>query len=284
MTNKHLSTPIFEEEWDLPQDFNLFSTHEVRTIHFPKIKGNNHPNFLQIECLEPSSPLDIMNTSTSEHQYDATGHCVWAGALLLVACIHDPLIVKCTTNGQRMVELGCGTGIGGLAMMLACKDAGPDTVCFTDYDPAALKVCQRNCSLNKLSRESYSVCRFTWGEGNAADAIGMFDVALATDVLYDVDLCSPLFSTVSQCLSLDGTFILSHVPRACYNEGNPPEAIENLEQYIINIARDYGLSLRKVIRPPCKNETVQEEFSLPFSERIFPVDSGVMIFHKADLI
>ena len=48
-----------------------------------------------------------------------------------------------------------------------------------------------------------------------------------------------------------GIFILSHVPRACYNDNNPPEAIDNLEQYIIDQAKDhYGLQLITVIRPP----------------------------------
>ena len=42
-------------------------------------------------------------------------------------------------------------------------------------------------------------------------------------------------------------FILSHVPRACYNDNNPPEAVENLEKYIIDQAREkYGLYLKDV--------------------------------------
>ena len=66
-----------------------------------------------------------------------------------------------------------------------------------------------------------------------ADQRDVFDIALATDVLYDVDLIEPLFTTVSRCIPSKGIFILSHIPRACYNEGNPPEAVEDLEIYII---------------------------------------------------
>jgi hypothetical protein len=57
----------------------------------------------------------------------------------------------------------------------------------------------------------------TWGKDD--HITGMFDIALATDVLYDVDLIEPLFKTVSKLIPSDGVFILSHIPRACYNEG-----------------------------------------------------------------
>ena len=42
----------------------------------------------------------------------------------------------------------------------------------------------------------------------------MFDLALATDVLYEIDLCGPLFTTVSQRIPVGAIFVLSHVPRA----------------------------------------------------------------------
>ena len=69
-------------------------------------------------------------------------------------------------------------------------------------------------------------------------------------VLYDVDLIEPLFTTVSRCIPSKGIFILSHIPRACYNEGNPPEAVEDLEKYIIDQAVNYNLHLEEIIRPP----------------------------------
>mmetsp|Transcript_24299 Transcript_24299/g.41591 ORF Transcript_24299/g.41591 Transcript_24299/m.41591 type:complete len:391 (+) Transcript_24299:60-1232(+) len=254
---------------------------------------NQSQSFL-IECIEPDTPLDINNTSTSSSQYDATGHCVWAGAFLLVQCIrevHQTLMIENIdiedgTIGKekkqlRMIEFGCGTGIGGLAMMILananhnnhhCKNDNDESViplshmCFTDNDPDALKVCQRNCNLNHLPPASYSIRQLTWGnEQDLHDLLSheheehqLFDVALATDVLYDVDLIAPLFTTVAQCLqpSSRGIFILSHIPRACYNEGNPPEAVENLEQYIIDRAMEYELELMTILRPPEKDEEV----------------------------
>jgi len=332
-----------EECWDLPSDFNLYAKHEVKRVYYPSKKAcnkeddnddgidndnagtNGHTNttssFFLIECIEPDSPLDINNTTQSDStQYDATGHCVWAGAFLLIQCIHELLEKKYyikqlfnnnnnnigkNKNNKRMIEFGCGTGIGGLAffMMMHKRDDDnddkddtysnsnsnnnsnsennvvPSSVYFTDNDPDALRVCERNCKLNNLSESSYTIGELTWGEEDAdadadADAeyattTDQFDIALATDVLYDVDLIHPLFTSVSKCLvrpsssssSSDGSeeggggiFILSHIPRACYNEGNPPEAVEDLEKYIIDEAVKYGLHLVDIVRPPKKKK------------------------------
>jgi predicted nicotinamide N-methyase len=205
-----------EECWDLPADFDLYAKHEIRAVYYPKNRRNTCGHSFSLECIEPDTPLDINNQILSSRQYDSTGHCVWAGAILLIRCIQE--IKKFDIGGKRMIEFGCGTGIGGLAMMLF-NDMSiiPSHICFTDNDPGALNLCRRNCLLNNVSDALYSILELTWGEDD--QIAEMFDVALATDVLYDVDLIKPLFKTVSRCIPSDGVFILSHIPRACYNEG-----------------------------------------------------------------
>lgn len=249
-----------EECWDLPADFNLYAKHEVGQVYYPAPNNGYDDNVarqsFRIECIEPDTPLDINNKSISSSQYDATGHCVWAGAFLLIQCIHE--LKKYDIVNKRMIELGCGTGIGGLAMMLVNNTSiAPSNMCFTDNDPDALKVCERNCKLNNLPDASYSIKELTWGEDHS-DQKYLFDVALATDVLYDVDLIEPLFTTVSRCIPSEGIFILSHIPRACYNEGNPPEAVEDLEKYIIDQAVIYNLHLEAIIRPPKEDDFTPE--------------------------
>ena len=210
---------VEEECWGLPSDFELFTKHEIQEVYYPATDDASTPHSFRIECIEPDTPLDINNKSTSSSEYDATGHCVWAGALLLTRCIHE--LERFDVRGKRVIEFGCGTGVGGLAMMLAnSSSVVPSYLCFTDNDPDALKVCARNCKLNNLPDESYSIRELTWGEATADDAdVELFDIALATDVLYDVDLIDPLFTTISTCIPPKSLFILSHIPRACYNEG-----------------------------------------------------------------
>ena len=89
---------VVEECWDLDDDFDLYARHEIRTVHFPC--GSQS---FQIECVEPNSPLDINNKSQSSSQYDATGHCVWAGAFLLIQCIHELENVVDTKNRTIMM-------------------------------------------------------------------------------------------------------------------------------------------------------------------------------------
>ena len=313
-----------EENWNLPTDFDLFSTHEVRNIYYPQKEEHEHEHehdedrsFFKIECIEPSSPLDIINRSQSLQQYDATGHCVWTGAFLLISCIQQVFDVihhhqfhnddHQEENGITMIELGCGTGIGGLSITLASiDDNGTSTsttkerrkritqCTFTDYDPAVLNVCHRNCELNGfIENDSFITRELTWG-CNDDNPKETFDLILATDVLYDIDLLPPLFNTASTLLSSSsntseeksGLFILSHVPRACYNDNNPPQAIENLEQYIIDQARDHhGFKLKQIIRPSHKQDTYtclvgkEGEEGEDISSLSF-IGSAILIFYK----
>ncbi len=245
-----------EECWDLPNDFDLFAQHEVGEVFYPAIDGTSKSTHsFRIECIEPDSPLDIVNFTESSKQYDATGHCVWAGAFLLIQCIHE--LEKYLIAEKRIIEFGCGTGIGGLAMMLANDEVTPSMMCFTDNDPDALKVCKRNCKLNNLSEELYTIEELTWGQDTVVDD-RLFDIALATDVLYDVDMIEPLFTSVANYVPVNAKFILSHIPRACYNDNNPPEAVDDLEKYIIDKAEEFKLRLDSIIRPP-EEDNIQDE-------------------------
>ena len=299
-----------EEVWDLPSSFDLYSTPEVHTISIcttttddSTIKHNDYYSCaIDIECIEPTTPLDISNTFLSSKEYDGSGHCVWTGAFLLIQCMDEILNRILPQNDHssyqnkklNMIELGCGTGIGGLALMIAVKTKAhlPMHVCFTDADPAVLNLCQRNCQLNKLSKNMYSIQELTWGQeylmevsstaSTKSNTNDSFDIVLATDVLYDIDMLHPLLTTATQLLSNNphGIFILSHIPRACYNDNNPPEAMENLEQYILDQARDhYGLSLSHTIRPPGTSEKLSSQV-LEFCSKESFDGSAIFLFQK----
>ena len=90
-------------------------------------------------------------------------------------------------EGQRVLELGCGTAAAGLA----CAALGASTVWLTDIDDDALAFAARNAALNGLRA---SVARLDFLAASAPDAAaraashppGMpetFDLVLACDVL-----------------------------------------------------------------------------------------------------
>lgn len=288
----------------------MYSTPKVQTILFcptaqdandTPAKVNDCCCSIDIECIEPTTPLDISNTSLSSKEYDGSGHCVWTGAFLLIQCMNEILDIILTHHGSdktlHMIELGCGTGIGQLALMSAIKAKSHSCRihgCFTDADPAVLNLCQRNCLLNHLPQDSYSIQELTWGQDYTNITVNSnFDIVLATDVLYDIDMLHPLFATASQLLSSSSSslspsslsknqhkmFILSHIPRACYNDNNPPEAMENLEKYIVDQgSKHYGLSLYQVIRPPISEKLSSQVLEFCSKESFH--GSAIFIFQK----
>lgn len=254
-----------EEIWDLPETFDLYAKAELRTVFYPhpsstiSSKCDFSKPCLKIECIEPSTPLDICNTQLSSIEFDGTGHCTWSGAFLLIECMDQILdvikyvMVRKRHSGRlQMIELGCGTGIGGLSVLKQMNRIYNQSMIhcyFTDADPAVLKICERNCQWNQINSDEYSIQKLLWGTSSSAfmesSSFQSFQIVLATDVLYDIDLIHPLFTTASQLLSNHdpSVFILSHIPRACYNYNNPPEAMKDLQKHIIDQANKFDLEL-----------------------------------------
>lgn len=156
---------------------------------------------------------------------------------------------------------GCGTGIGGIALLIDREGTTEmednnkynhraSFVAFTDGDPEALDLCKRNCQLNNIPDKLHIVEPVLWGDP-LPNVISnqQFDTVLATDVLYDIGLLPLLLQTARQFLNNDHAshFVLAHVPRACYNSQNPP--VHDLETYIIRTANDSGFELEQIIRP-----------------------------------
>jgi ribosomal protein L11 methylase PrmA len=193
-----------EDDWNLPLDFHMFAQHESHSIYL------NSARDFQIECVEALTPLDMMNLSAGIH--DATGHCVWMGAFLLIAAIENDRL-KEVFRRARVIELGCGTGIGGIALLLAGESSAPSFLSFTDADPNALALCRRNCESN-LDKHQYQVEAVAWGAPFPPSVSpNSFDVVVGADLLYDIGVLSILFTTAKTCLMDGGRFVLVHVPR-----------------------------------------------------------------------
>lgn len=105
--------------------------------------------------------------------------------------------------GIPAIELGCGTGLSGVAAALAGAD-----VTFTDYKADTLLMARANHMLNLGHPGRARV--LDWREPARIDPAPL---VIAADVLYDPDLAEPLVETIDSVLTVGGTLWLAHPGR-----------------------------------------------------------------------
>jgi predicted nicotinamide N-methyase len=96
------------------------------------------------------------------------GFCWASGQVLAERLLRHPQFVQ----GKRVLDFGCGSGVAGIAAVMA----GAREVVACDIDEDALAAAAANAAVNNVElglRDSYETCE------------GEFDVILVADVLYD---------------------------------------------------------------------------------------------------
>ena len=112
----------------------------------------------------------------------------------------------CTRKGDRVLDLGCGSGI--LAIAALCLGAGQAV--GVDIDPKAVDVAYENAALNGVGRDRYTV---RWGDVVTDQALrqelgGPYDVVVANIV---ADVIKALASTVRPLVKEGGIFLCSGI-------------------------------------------------------------------------
>ena len=122
----------------------------------------------------------------------ADGRFVWHGAR---ACLQ--LIMDGRLNVERRVlELGCGLGLVGMA----CAKAGATAVVLTDYDPELLSACSKSIALNGLEPQ-VTTSMLDWQQvclGQLPDL--QTDLILGADIIYDEDHAKSVLGSIRQLL------------------------------------------------------------------------------------
>ena len=224
--------------------------HQLKSDRRTDSSSLDPRTFFWLEYVEELTPLDMMQLSSGVH--DATGNCVWTGAYLFLAALSSFEFYNAYIHGKSIFELGSGTGLAGLACLLrpstwtteatainralSCDD-GPEAissdrdalnrrtaatmktrVCFTDSDPAALDLCQRNCHHNQISEDQYQISQHMWGSSSSPSSFleslcsskenttksslswSCFDTVIAADILYDIAMLGPIFQSARHAL------------------------------------------------------------------------------------
>ena len=142
-----------------------------------------------------------------------SGHYVWPASPALAQYLLDDYSanIRITTKTTNIIELGCGCGLAGL---MALHLHSPNSrIIFTDHDPGTLNRARVNFETNKSHFKSSSTCEplayfehLAWGDQNQVESfmqvkgITGFDIVLGSDLIYSMDVVSPLLQTVAQLL------------------------------------------------------------------------------------
>lgn len=112
-------------------------------------------------------------------------------------------------RGLRVLELGCGLGLVGIA---AARAGGHVTM--TDYEPDALAFARLNAAENlpQLSDgESIRVAMLDWRAPYRGEQYGL---VLGSDIVYDRALFEPLLQCLRECLAPGGRVVMTDPDRA----------------------------------------------------------------------
>jgi len=120
---------------------------------------------------------------------DVTGFELWQPATT-AAC--GALLADRSLVQKRLVlELGCGLG----ALGVLCGHLGAAGVLLTDREPAVLRRAVRTAELNGVGARCDFVA-VNFARGNSPWRTGVFDLAVASDVLFLDRLARPLFGAM----------------------------------------------------------------------------------------
>jgi hypothetical protein len=234
---------VVEEDWSSymkDSSLNGFVEHVVETVALP----GGQP--IKLKCVKALTPLDMIKLSSGH--YDTTGSRLWMGAHFFThAFVH---LDKSLFTKKRVMEVGSGTGFGGIALLMLCDHANcaPSKLFLTDSNQSALELCRQNYNLNFNHDERITIRFLDWND-DGPDSLEIFDTILGTDLIYDASILIPLMSTVSKYLANNGVFLLSHIPRASLPGESKIASTVEMENYILQEAIKYGLRLSDTLRP-----------------------------------
>ena len=124
-----------------------------------------------------------------------TGSTVWRGGDVLARALAQDPSLRALVEGKRVLELGSGTGVAGLA----CAALGARAVRLTDL-PERLDLLRRNATRNRghAFGVDVDVAPYAWGDkfGAMALAADGVDVVVGADVCYAQGMVPPLVASV----------------------------------------------------------------------------------------
>ncbi|QDT15615.1 class I SAM-dependent methyltransferase [Alienimonas californiensis] len=151
--------------------------------------------------LTPADPDAVLDAVVADQGAEAGGDPYWATLWPVAVTFAGRLLDEPFPAGTRVLELGCGSALAGLAAA-----AGGAEATATDVDPRAVALAAANAALNGLP---LTAAKLDWHAPPALSADQRFDRAIGADLLYQPDLHAALLKTLSATLAADGEALLA---------------------------------------------------------------------------
>ena len=166
------------------------------------------PRRIQLQLPSPVGELTIL-----EDVHGAgPGGCVWDAAVALAQHIATELGShgESSLRGKRVLELGAGTGVPGLAAALLGAD-----VVLSDR-ARALPLLEQNAEANELTSR-VTVCELEWGAPRLPEELSAVpDLVIAADVVAHPESFEPLLATLQLLIEGGASTVL--IANKCRDE------------------------------------------------------------------
>ena len=141
----------------------------------------------------PADPDDLLEkASESPGGIDPYWGILWDASVVMAEC----LLRTGQGDEQSCLELGCGAGLVGIAGLMSGSN-----VTFSDIAAEAVDLAVHNASLNGFTAPG---CVIDWRQPYRKT----YDNLLACDVVYDIELHTPLLMLAENALRSGGSFTI----------------------------------------------------------------------------
>ncbi|HEX6610228.1 MAG TPA: 50S ribosomal protein L11 methyltransferase [Hyphomicrobiaceae bacterium] len=144
----------------------------------------------------------------------------WAGGQALARYLLDNPAI---TRGQKVLDLGSGSGL----TAIAARMAGAQSALATDIDEVALIAAGMNAAANGMAVEVTAEDLLDAGPGDA-------NVILAGDLFYERDLAMRMLTFLDVCTTAGATVLVGDPQRSYF----PKDRFESVAEYRVPVTRE----------------------------------------------
>lgn len=200
----------------------------------------------QLDCLSKNST-----------SYDSTGKRLYAGGHVGIRFLQflSPIV-----NHKALLELGCGTGIIGLSLLLEDPISSPAKLLLTDGALPTLQITEKN--VQKILSTSSSSCSVTiqellWGNtSHLTQALQyncskFYDIIIGCELMYFSTDIPLLFSTINGLMDREeGIFVHVHHFRRDQQETEMIEECQKYDWITVEVSKSNFISRKELDQHP----------------------------------